>query len=111
MLALKDRARQLNTTMSRLMAYGEANDEIVSRTHRLTLGLLRSHSVADAVAALEASLAREELVRPRLERTLQGRRLLFVSRQLIHSVLLCSFAHRVTGDPAFLERARRERAA
>lgn len=61
-LALKDRARQLNTTMSRLMAYGEANDEIVSRTHRLTLGLLRSHSVADAVAALEASLARDFVV-------------------------------------------------
>lgn len=50
--------------------------------------------------------ARAELERPAPVRVLQGRRLLFVSRQLIHTVVLCAFAHRVTGEEAFLQRAR-----
>ena len=52
--------------------------------------------------------ARHELKHSKMERTLQGRRLLFVSRDLIQSSLLCSFAYRVTGERVFFEKARAE---
>lgn len=62
----------------------------------------------DAYVKVLVANARAELARPRLERVMTGKRLLFVSRQLIHTVVLCAFAHRVTGEQAFLERARRD---
>ena len=60
----------------------------------------------DAYCSALVAYARAELARPVPERVLQGRRLLFVSRQLIHTTLLCAFAYRVTGEEAFLQRAR-----
>jgi oligo-alginate lyase len=50
--------------------------------------------------------AREILPAPTLERRLQGRRLLGVSREALRRILLSSFAYRWTGDAAFLDRAR-----
>ncbi|WP_293854748.1 heparinase II/III family protein [uncultured Alsobacter sp.] len=52
--------------------------------------------------------ARKDLALPPLERKLEGRRLLGVSREFIRRVLLWSFARRLTGDQVYLERARRE---
>jgi oligo-alginate lyase len=50
--------------------------------------------------------AREVLPAPELQRRMQGRRLLGVSRETLRRVLLCSFAYHWTGDRAFLDRAR-----
>jgi oligo-alginate lyase len=52
--------------------------------------------------------ARRDLNQPQLERKLDGRRLLGVSREFIRRVLEWSFAYRTTGEAAFLDRARRE---
>ncbi|GAB2896806.1 hypothetical protein GCM10027046_27880 [Uliginosibacterium flavum] len=52
--------------------------------------------------------ARADLKREPVERKLQGRRLLEVSREFIRRSLLWSFAYRVTGERVFLDRARRE---
>lgn len=64
----------------------------------------------DRLVVLLLERARADLPRPLLERKLDGsgRRLLDVSRELIRRVLLWSFAFRITGDKAFLERSRRE---
>lgn len=59
-------------------------------------------------ATLLLDRARRDLSQPQLERKLDGRRLLSVSREFIRRVLEWSFAYRVTGDAAFLDRARRE---
>ncbi len=58
--------------------------------------------------ALLLDRARKDLDRPLLERKLDGRRLLGVSREFIRRVLQWAFAFRATGDAAFLDRARRE---
>lgn len=52
--------------------------------------------------------ARARLKAPPLERTMQGRRLLSVSRDLVARVLLAAFAFRVTKDRAFLDRAEQD---
>lgn len=52
--------------------------------------------------------AEKDLALPPLERKLEGRRLLGVSREFIRRVLLWSFAYRVTGQAAHRDRARRE---
>jgi oligo-alginate lyase len=52
------------------------------------------------------SEARKVLPAPTLERRMQGRRLLGVSRETLRRVLLCSFAYRLTGENEFLERAK-----
>lgn len=59
-------------------------------------------------ATLLLDRARRDLNLPQLERKLDGRRLLGVSREFIRRVLEWSFAYRTTGDAAFLDRARRE---
>jgi hypothetical protein len=52
--------------------------------------------------------ARKDLSLVPLERKLEGRRLLGVSREFIRRSLLWSFAFRLTHEAAYLERARRE---
>lgn len=49
--------------------------------------------------------ARRDLALPPLERQLEGRRLLGVSREFIRRSLQWAFAYRLTSDPAFLDRA------
>jgi oligo-alginate lyase len=49
--------------------------------------------------------ARKVLPTQALERRMQGRRLLGVSREALRRVLLCSFAYKVTGEKEFLDRA------
>lgn len=52
--------------------------------------------------------ARRDLGLPVLERQLEGRRLLRVSRELIRRTLQWALAWRVTGEGVFLDRARRD---
>jgi oligo-alginate lyase len=52
--------------------------------------------------------ARRDLALPVIERQLEGRRLLRVSRELIRRTLQWAFAWRVTGERVFVERARRD---
>lgn len=68
----------------------------------------RSESDPDLTAFLGGVIdrAREVLSAPQLERRMEGRRLLGVSREALRRVLLCSFAYHWTGDRAFLNRAR-----
>lgn len=51
---------------------------------------------------------RDLLAQPPLTYQKQGRRLLAVSRAALHRVTLWAFCHRLTGDPAFAQRAERE---
>ncbi len=62
----------------------------------------------DRFADLLLQRARRDIGLAPLERKLDGRRLLGVSREFIRRTLEWSFAWRVTGDPVFLARARRE---
>jgi oligo-alginate lyase len=62
----------------------------------------------DRFTVLLIERARKDLNQPALERKLQGRRLLGVSREFIRRVLQWAFAYRVTGETAFLDRARKE---
>jgi oligo-alginate lyase len=62
----------------------------------------------DRFATLLLQRARADLALPPLERKLEGRRLLGVSRNLIRRTLTWGFAWRTTGELAFLERARRD---
>jgi hypothetical protein len=62
----------------------------------------------DRFATLLVERARKDLGLPPLERKLEGRRLLSVSREFIRRTLQWAFAWRVTGELVFLERARRE---
>jgi hypothetical protein len=59
-------------------------------------------------AALVSQRARRDLALPPLERKLEGRRLLGVSREFIRRTLGWGFAWRTTGEAAFRDRARRE---
>jgi hypothetical protein len=52
--------------------------------------------------------ARADLKREPVERKLEGKRLLGVSREFIRRTLLWAFAYKSTGERVFLERARRE---
>ncbi|HKB88895.1 MAG TPA: heparinase II/III family protein, partial [Opitutaceae bacterium] len=52
--------------------------------------------------------ARKVLSQNPIERKLTGRRLLWVSRELIRRNLLLAFAYRVTGERAFFDKARSE---
>lgn len=54
------------------------------------------------------SRARARLKDAPLERKMEGRRLLGVSRELVARVLLAAFAFRMTGERAFLERAEQD---
>jgi oligo-alginate lyase len=58
--------------------------------------------------ALLLDRARKDLDRPLLERKLDGRRLLGVSREFIRRTLQWAFAFRATGDAVFRDRARQE---
>ncbi|PLK50117.1 heparinase II/III family protein [Uliginosibacterium sp. TH139] len=62
----------------------------------------------DRLITLLLERARGDLKREPLERKLEGRRLLSVSREFIRRTLLWSFAWRLTHEHVFLERARRE---
>ncbi len=62
----------------------------------------------DRFATLLLARARKDLALPPLERKLEGRRLLGVSREFIRRTLEWAFAYRVTGEAVFLDRARRE---
>lgn len=70
----------------------------------------RRRADADLDRLVEQLLARarRDLALPVLERRLEGRRLLRVSRELIRRTLQWAFAWRVTGQAVFVERARRE---
>ena len=68
----------------------------------------RSDPDLDRFATLLLGRARRDLSRPQLERKLDGRRLLAVSREFIRRMLQWAFAFRTTGDAAFLDRARSE---
>ena len=62
----------------------------------------------DRLATTLLERARKDLPLPPLERKLEGRRLLGVSREFIRRSLQWAFAYRVTGDSVFLERVRQE---
>jgi hypothetical protein len=62
----------------------------------------------DRFAALLLGRARRDVDLAPLERKLEGRRLLGVSREFIRRALGWAFAYRVTGETALLARARRE---
>ena len=64
-------------------------------------------ALADFVGYLVAR-ARKELSLPLLERKLDGRRLLWVSREFIRRTLQWCFAFKLSGDAAFAQRARQE---
>jgi hypothetical protein len=64
-------------------------------------------ALADFVGYLLAR-ARKELTLPVLERKLEGRRLLGVSREFIRRTLQWCFAFKLSGDTAFAQRARQE---
>lgn len=68
----------------------------------------RADPELDAFVALLLERARADLKREPLERRLEGRRLLGVSREFIRRNLLWAFAFRVSGEGIFLDRARRE---
>ena len=63
--------------------------------------------LARFVAAILAR-ARTDLGKPPLERILEGRRLLGVSREFIRRTLFWAFAWRITGEAVFLARSQRE---
>lgn len=62
----------------------------------------------DALVAGMLQRARSGLNAAPLQRTLEGRRLLSVSRELVARVLLAAFAYRVTAERAFLLRAEQD---
>lgn len=51
MLDLRDQNRQLEVRLQQMLQFGELNDKIVTRCHALSLGLLKSGSVEEAVLA------------------------------------------------------------
>jgi len=67
-----------------------------------------SDPVLNRLVDLLLERARKDLSLAPLERKLEGRRLLGVSRDFIRRSLLWSFAYRVSGERIFLDRARRE---
>lgn len=55
-LALRDKNRTLETKLGELIRFGEENDEIGERVHRLALALLRASSVDAALLRLQESI-------------------------------------------------------
>ena len=55
-LAQRDRIRVMDAKLAQLMKYGEENDAIGEKVHRLSLGLLATEQVAVLVSLLEHSL-------------------------------------------------------
>ncbi len=55
-LAQRDRIRVLDAKLAQLMKYGEENDAIGEKVHRLSLGLLATEQVTVLVSLLEHSL-------------------------------------------------------
>lgn len=68
----------------------------------------RSDADLNRFVDLLLARARKDLALPPLERKLEGRRLLGVSREFIRRTLQWAFAWRVTGESVFFDRARRE---
>ncbi|MFC3532421.1 DUF484 family protein [Vogesella facilis] len=57
MLDLKDRNRQLEARLTQLIRHGEQNDQIVARSHKLAVSLLRGQSLAEVHQAIQHSFA------------------------------------------------------
>jgi hypothetical protein len=74
---------------------------------RLKLRLASEPDLAAYHAALLAE-ARKLLPLPPVERKMTGRRLLHVSRELLRRITLWGYAWRMTGEPAFAQRAGQE---
>jgi hypothetical protein len=74
---------------------------------RLEVGLAAEPDLKRLVTRLLAR-AEKDLVLPAVERKLEGRRLLGVSREFLRRMLSWGFAHRMTGQVDYLDRARRE---
>ena len=55
-LALRDKNRILEGKLSELIQYGEENDALTAKTHRLSLALLWAHGIDSCVSALHSSL-------------------------------------------------------
>ncbi|MEN3112841.1 heparinase II/III family protein [Uliginosibacterium paludis] len=73
------------------------------------LALRRSQDAdLDRLVVQLLARARKDLALPPLKRQLEGKRLLGVSREFIRRSLLWSFAYRITLEPQFADRARRE---
>jgi len=53
MLDLKDRNRQLEARLTQLIRHGEQNDQIVARSHKLAMALLRGHTLAEVNQAIQ----------------------------------------------------------
>ena len=62
----------------------------------------------DALVARIPQLLRGLQEKPLLVYKKEGKRLLAVSREALRRILLCSFAYRITGEKAFLDRAEKE---
>jgi len=67
-----------------------------------------SEPALESFVTLVLERARADLAKPPVERKLEGRRLLGVSREFIRRTLQWAFAFRVTSDRIFLDRARQE---
>lgn len=57
MLDLKDRNRQLEARLTQLIRHGEQNDQIVARSHKLAVALLRGQTLAEVHHAIQHSFA------------------------------------------------------
>ena len=62
-LTLRDKSRQLEDKLRELIVYGEENDAIGEKLHRLTLGLMAARDVEAVIAALYFNL-REDFAVP-----------------------------------------------
>ena len=62
----------------------------------------------DALVARIVLLVRGLQDKPLLVYKKEGKRLLAVSREALRRIVLCSFAYRITGEKAFLDRAEKE---
>ena len=67
----------------------------------------RDPDLARFVAAI-LSRAKSDLAKPPVERRLEGRRLLSVSREFLRRSLFWAFAWRLTGERVYVDRAQRE---
>lgn len=78
-LSLREKSRRLEAKLGELIRFGEQNDAITDKLHRMTLALLGAHDVAGALHVLEFNL-REDFAVPHvairiwgLEEGAQGR--------------------------------------
>jgi uncharacterized protein YigA (DUF484 family) len=62
-LTLRERARQLEQKLREVIRYGEENDAIGEKVHRLTVALLNAHEASTLVAAITFNL-REDFAIP-----------------------------------------------